>query len=380
MPSRSYHLLTLCARAVCDATQHGEIAQAATGITDWQETVAQAEAHGLGPLLYTHTKAARVPLPAPVRRELQGLYLRHRHASQVRSRVLCRILAAYETAGIQALVLKGGALAHLLYPEPGLRPTSDLDLLVHPPQALHAQRVLAEIGFSAPIPPENATPTPDVHPANLLAEGLLVTIDIHPQLVKRPASPLMDVERLAARALPFTLGQNDCTAYTLGYEELLWHLCLHLRGHADVFRSHRLIWMADIRSLAERFVAEIDWERVARHYPLVLSTLSLLHTTLPLSQAVLHRVPLRIGRTPGGVGQDFRGWPHASLAAQRDRGWRGILCDTFWPSEWWLRLHHGLGSAEGLFWTRWVRHPLEIWGWIAHWLRGGLRRRRKRRR
>lgn len=380
MPSHSYRLLTLCAHAVCDATLRGEIAQAATSIKDWQGIVAQAEAHGLGPLLYAHIKAAGVPLPAPVRRELQGLYLRHRHASRVRSRVLCRILAAYEAEGIRALVLKGGALAHLLYPEPGLRPTSDLDLLVRPSQALHAQQVLAEIGFSAPIPTENATPAPDVHPANLLAEGLLVTIDIHPQLVKRPASPLMDVERLAARALPFSLGQNGCTAYTLGYEEMLWHLCLHLRGHTDVFRSHRLIWMADILSLAERFVAEIDWERVARHYPLVLNTLSLLHTMMPLSQAVLRRAPLRIGPTPGGIGQDFYGWPHASLAAQRDKGWRGILCDTFWPSEWWLRLHHGLGSAEGLFWYRWVRHPLEIWGWIAHWLGGRLQRRRLRRR
>jgi hypothetical protein len=348
MPSRSYRLLTLCARAACDAAQHGEIAQAATTITDWQGIVAQAEAHGLGPLLYAHIKAAGVPLPVQERRELQGLYLRHRHASQVRSRALCRVLAAYETADIQALVLKGGALAHLLYPEPGLRPTNDLDLLVHPSQALRAQRVLAEIGFSAPIPTEKTVPIPEVQPANLFAEGLLVTIDIHPQLVKGAASALMDVERLAARALPFSLGQNGCTAHTLGYEEMLWHLCLHLRGHADVFQTHRLIWMADILSLAERFVNEIDWERVARHYPLTLNTLSLLHTMKPLSQALLRRVPLRIGATPGGVGQDFCGWPHASLAAQRDKGWRGILGDTFWPSEWWLRLHHGLGSADGL--------------------------------
>jgi hypothetical protein len=374
MASHAYRLLTLCARAACEAAQHGEIVQAANAITDWQGIVAQAEAHGLGPLLYTHTKDAGVPLPAEVRRELQGLYLRHRHANQVRSRVLCRILAAYEAAGIQALVLKGGALAHLLYPEPGLRPTSDLDLLVHPSQALRAQQVLAELGFSAPIPTEKAVPIPEILPANLLAEGLLVTADIHPQLVKGASSPLMDVEGLVARALPFSLGQDGCTAYTLGYEEMLWHLCLHLRGHADVFQTHRLIWMTDILSLTERFVAEIDWERIARHYPLVPNTLSLLHTMLPFTQAVLRRVSLRFGTMPRGIGQDFCGWPHASLDAQRDKGWRGILGDTFWPSEWWLRLHYGLGSAESLLWYRWVRHPLEIGGWIAQWLQGGLRR------
>jgi len=39
-----------------------------------------------------------------------------------------------------------------------------------------------------------------------------------------------------------------------------------------------------------------------------------------------------------------------------------MLTDTFVPSEWWLRLHYGLNSAQPLFWYRWFKHPLYILG------------------
>jgi hypothetical protein len=79
----------------------------------------------------------------------------------------------------------------------------------------------------------------------------------------------------------------------------------------------------------------------------------------------------------GGIGLDFEGWPRSSLASQRQKGWQRILGDTFWPSEWWLRLHYGLGSGRALFWHRWLIHPLHILGWVQQLLleRLGLRRR-----
>ena len=97
----------------------------------------------MAPLLYVHLKAAGVQLPRDVRRTLQGLVLRHREINRVRMRVLRDILSTYDSAGIPALVLKGAALAHLVYPEPGLRPMSDLDILVPESELWRAQRLLA---------------------------------------------------------------------------------------------------------------------------------------------------------------------------------------------------------------------------------------------
>lgn len=62
--------------------------------------------------------------------------------------VLLELLSALEANGIQALALKGPALALLLHQEMGMRPCSDIDLLVDPSQATAAMAVLAERGFA----------------------------------------------------------------------------------------------------------------------------------------------------------------------------------------------------------------------------------------
>ena len=90
-----YSLLILCARVQPDPAQFPQLIQEANKISDWSPVPAQAELQGLGPLLYEQLKAAGVLLPAETKRELQGLYLRHRHANKVRGAVLAEILAAF---------------------------------------------------------------------------------------------------------------------------------------------------------------------------------------------------------------------------------------------------------------------------------------------
>jgi hypothetical protein len=389
-------LLARCARAECQPVHYHQIAQAAAQLREWEEVAAQAEAHGLAPLLYVHLKGAGVQLPLAAKRELQGLYLRHRHANQVRTRVLHDVLAAYQSAGIPALVLKGAALFYLVYPEPGLRPMSDLDILVPESEAGRAQRTLAELGFDAPLLSGTVFPHRHLSTARLRTGGLSIEVEIHRQLfsdyfdnalayvhsmlvpvlgpiaARQPFgrvletggagsdSALVDIDGLTTPPLPFELAGQ--TAYTLGYEDMLGHLCRHLTSHVNAWESGRLIWVADIVSFAERFVAEIDWERIRRQYPAVLDTLSLLHFMTPVSDELLSQAPIKLGRAPQGIEMDYQGWPRTRRADWRERGYRRVLRDTLCPSEWWLRLHYTLGSARPLFWYRWVRHPLYILG------------------
>jgi hypothetical protein len=168
---------------------------------------------------------------------------------------------------------------------------------------------------------------------------------------------------LTAPPQPFALA--DRTAYTLGYEDTLGHVCRHLVSHVNAWESGRLIWVADVISLAERFAPQIDWARVRRCHPVVLDTLSLLHFMTPLSDELLSRADVKIGRAPQGIGEAFRGWPQARRGSWRARGCRRVLRDTLYPSEWWLRLRYARGSARPLFWQRWVRHPLYILGHVA---------------
>jgi len=157
----------------------------------------------------------------------------------------------------------------------------------------------------------------------------------------------------------------DLTAHTLGHEDMLSHLCQHLTSHVNVWDFGRLIWVADIVSLAERFVAQIDWTQIHRQRPAVLRTLSLLHFMTPLSDELLSQADVRIGHAPEGIGVEYQGWPRPQGADWRERGYRRVLRDTLFPSEWWLRLRYKLGSVHPLLWHRWVRHPLYILGHVG---------------
>ncbi len=362
-----HSLLALCARLEGDAAYYRQLAQIAAKVDVWPEVLSQAEAHGLGPLLYKHLRTAEIQLPSTTKRSLQGLYLRHRQANQVRLEALAEILEAYQAADIQVLVLKGAALAQLIYPEPGLRPMGDIDLLVKETEIYHAQRLLADLGFNAYVPPAGQLPDKHLLPAMRYSEGFAVDVEIHHNLFNEEDAVSVVLTDLTADPIPFVV--HGVNAYTLGYEETLWHLCQHLLHHTSVWELGRLrlVWLADIVGFAEKFVDEIDWDGVARHYPLVLKTLSLLHFVIPLSDRLRRRAPIKIGAAPQEVGLDFQGWPRATIGEQWEKGFGRILRDSFFPSEWWLRLRYQLGSARPVFWYRWVRHPCYISGWILHW-------------
>jgi hypothetical protein len=349
----------------------------------------------MAPLLYAHLKAAQVPIPFGARRELQGLCARHRHASRVHTRILRDVLTTYNAAGIRALVLKGAALAHLIYPEPGLRPMSDLDILVSKSDLWQAQSLLAELGFNAPLPSGHNLPHRHLPTATLQTEGLLIQVEIHHQLLSdyfdsaisylrsmiqpffgsvlprrlsengriRSAPAPTRLNSLTLFPLPFTLG--DLTAYTLGPDDMLRHLCQHLTSHVNVWDFGRLIWVADTVSWAERFVTQIDWGHIRRQQHDIIDTLSLLHFMTPLSEELLDRAGIEIGRAPQQIGEEYQGWPRVNRSVWRARGGLRVLHDTLLPSEWWLRLRYRLGSSRSLFWYRWIRHPLHILGHVA---------------
>ena len=176
--------MALCARVSCDAALYERIARQAAALDPqaWGTLPHRAEAHGIAPLLFTHLKAVSAPVPTEVQRALRGLTLRHRLANRARMAVLGSMLARLGTAGISVCVLKGAALAHLIYPTPDLRPMRDVDLLVRPSEARRAQRLLREMGFTAP--PAESADLPDKHmaAAQLDEAGFVLSVEVHHNL------------------------------------------------------------------------------------------------------------------------------------------------------------------------------------------------------
>jgi len=354
-----YSLLALCARGQGHPTQYQNLRKQAANLTDWNTLPTQAESHGLTPLVYAHLQAAGVSVPAVVQQQLQTRAMQHAHANRVRAKTLAQVLEAFQTAGIDALLLKGAALAHLVYPQPGLRPMRDVDVLVSRSQAPQAQTLLAELGFNAP-PPDDDLPAKHLLVAQRRVEGLPVSIEIHHNLYA-DGTPATGLEALRPAAISFTIA--GVTAYTLSYEATLDHIYRHA---ANIFNPLRLISIADLVSLAEGYANEIDWPRVN---PRVCNALALGHWLTPLSEQLRQTVPLNVGHPPKGIGQEFQGWPRYSLAAQRHKGYWSLLRDSFFPTEWWLRFYYSLPSRLTFWWGRLLRHPLHILGWVGHYYR-----------
>jgi len=128
-PARHAHLRALC------AIVGGRLAQAGwesfTAET-WEALIAEARRQGVAPLVYWAFSQSGdlTRLPETVRNQLRLLYASTLMQNQLRFRELEALSRAYAQARIPLVVLKGACYALTIYPDAGLRPMSDLDVLV----------------------------------------------------------------------------------------------------------------------------------------------------------------------------------------------------------------------------------------------------------
>lgn len=167
-------------------------------------------------------------------------------------RVLLEVAGTFERRGIEFRVLKGPALAHTAYPEPGWRDFGDIDLLVHGADMCAAVEALEE---------QNATRLFD--PVGTLYEshlGKSVTmrtfagweVDLHRNIAHGPWGALIDPESLWSPAASFDLGGRSLP--TLTPEAHLAHALVHV-----ALGSPRPRWN-NLRDIAQLSTAE-DLER-----------------------------------------------------------------------------------------------------------------------
>ena len=143
----------------------------------------------------------------------------------VLERTLLQTAARFERAGIEFLVLKGPAIAHLAYPDPSVRLFGDVDVLVRGAQFDEAARVLSEAGlvrrFPEPRPRFDARFTKGV--VFSTDEGL--EVDLHRTFVAGPFGLTVDLDGVFDSGTPFVIGAR--TLQAMGLEERLVHACYH---------------------------------------------------------------------------------------------------------------------------------------------------------
>ena len=155
------------------------------GAADPQVRMKEDDPHGVRryPSARTPTivAAGSGAVPEHVRRTFVALALRHRRAAAARERSLDRLLQAFAAAGLPVILLKGAALAHLIYPSPALRAMADVDVLIEGSDTARALAVARDLGYA--FAPRHDTPFAGrMHhlPAATTTEcGFRITLEVH---------------------------------------------------------------------------------------------------------------------------------------------------------------------------------------------------------
>ena len=156
--------------------------------------------------------------------ELQEAYRFHSIRSALREHTIKQAITEFSAAGVEPILVKGWAIARL-YPEPGLRPYGDIDLVVRPTHyraaSNAAKRIRGEYGI-------------DLHSG-------FGDLDYH------------SFDELCARSALVQLDEVDVRV--LSPEDHLRLLCFHLLHH----NAFRPLWLCDIAVAVENRKSNFDW-------------------------------------------------------------------------------------------------------------------------
>jgi len=356
-----FRFLSLCAQRPGSAAVTESLSAALSYVPSLDELAIAAEQHGMEPLVLAHIELTGLAIPAELRARLRARQTQHAHAGAVRTRIVADVGCAMAQAGVSFLVLKGAALAPLVYGDPRLRPMRDVDVLIRKADAGRALDVLMRCGFR---PGGAATPSSHHHLQGMAKtmDGATVTIELHHELLARtPFVERRDYDDLIRRSQPFEWGGMTCR--TLGREDMLWHVY----AHAFVINTLRpgairLLSVADLAHATEAWIDEIDWARLRRDHARLLRALHVLHDLVPWSPRVAEVLVRRSPKGEGGREQVER--PATVVRAypiRSDPDWSvALIPDVLWLPEWWFRMRYGITAWPRWLWFRAVGHPVRL--------------------
>ncbi len=208
----------------------------------------EGETYRLLPLLYRNLTEQGVNGPELGR--LKGVYRHSWYANHMHFRRAGELLGSLEGAGVDTLVLKGGALASLYYDAPGTRPMEDVDVLVRRRQVRQAIEVLERHGWN----PNAATPIESMlrtRHSGAWSHPRGGELDLHWSPLWQPT----DEEPFWERAIPLEIGGTRTRA--LCPEDQLFHLCVH----GASWSMQTPYWAADAVMLMRARQGRLDWRR-----------------------------------------------------------------------------------------------------------------------
>jgi hypothetical protein len=229
------------------------------------------------PLLYRNLSDQGVE--DPVLKKYKGVYLQTWYKNQMQFHKIISLLKSFHDAGIDTIVLKGGALLPLYYKDYGLRPMGDFDILVRMDQAFQASSLLENMGWR----PNDFTPTEQyirLSKSHPYKDSAGHEVDLHWHVLTQSRGTDADDDFWKGAVMTKI---NDVATRVLNPTDQLLHVLVHGIQWDSV---PTIRWLADSAFILKGARSEIDWDRFisqARKHGLILpvrDTLNCLQTFL----------------------------------------------------------------------------------------------------
>lgn len=228
---------------------------------DFAQQTHALSAHGVLPLLYVRLRDDPQwrDLPPDLHASLAGAF----QQSAARSFLLDGELVRIGTNQGGLALLKGSAVGRLIYPNPALRPVSDVDLLVRREDVVGVQARLAELGYAGHgltshrrLGGVARRYRAEMQLAADVAGCGRLLVELHWALVEAPYYvERMQADDLWNGAVPVAGMPGFLMPRPV---VLLAHACAHLSMHHS--SDLRLIWLVDVDRLAR--LPGLDWNEV----------------------------------------------------------------------------------------------------------------------
>ena len=197
-------------------------------------------------------------VPHEVVKSLEKMYYSNLARNMLLYDELSKILTAFKKEGIDTIVLKGAFLAEEIYKNIGLRPMSDIDLLIKEKDLQKAKKELTELKYSAtsifPTKLNEQFQTVLYKGMSFIHKYKKIDIDIHWDIQLPQALYKVDINKFWNSTKPIKIAGIE--TLTFAPEDLLQHLCLHVDKHVNNSSAPPAKPLRDYGDIAE----------VTRHY------------------------------------------------------------------------------------------------------------------
>ena len=299
------------------------------------ETVAR---HRVAPQVHQALRLADVHLPRQAADRLAGMAGQATRRSLVLARESLNLQAAFDSDGIEAILVKGTALAVLLHADIGLKESWDIDLLVPPEQVDAACNLLNRLGYELSVPSGFSAEAfgrfqTVAKECVFVHHERQIYLELHWQLVDNPHE-LRGLNRRHTQRVALAGGHLR----TLADPELFAYLTVHGTHHG----WSRLKWIVDVAA----FLRGRSLEDIAR-----LRDQALAMGAGRAPDVALHMCQLLFGR-PFGAGPLDAGGRYLVRTAHASLTWGGgrqeiAAYSRPWRMNWLGR--HLIGRSRAAF-------------------------------